>query len=90
MSAVRYLYTIMEKKGELIFRAKGFVQELGCEPTSEEIARKMDYPINKVLKILKIAQKPISLETQIGEIEDYNYLGDFFEDRGTKWAVSTP
>jgi RNA polymerase primary sigma factor len=57
------------------------VQELGREPTSEEIAKRMDIPVAKVRKILKIAQEPISLETPIGEEED-SHLGDFIEDRG--------
>jgi len=56
------------------------VQELGREPTSEEIAKRMDIPVAKVRKVLKIAQEPISLETPIGEEED-SHLGDFIEDR---------
>jgi RNA polymerase primary sigma factor len=56
------------------------VQELGREPTSEEIAKRMDIPVSKVRKVLKIAQEPISLETPIGEEED-SHLGDFIEDR---------
>jgi RNA polymerase primary sigma factor len=60
------------------------VQELGREATSEEIAKRMDIPVAKVRKILKIAQEPISLETPIGEEED-SHLGDFIED---KTAVS--
>src|SRR5207249_7204472 len=51
------------------------------EPTSEEIAKRMDIPVSKVRKVLKIAQEPISLETPIGEEED-SHLGDFIEDRG--------
>ena len=61
------------------------VQELGREPTSEEIAKRMDIPVAKVRKILKIAQEPISLETPIGEEED-SHLGDFIEDK----AVVSP
>ena len=57
------------------------MQELGREPTSEEIAQRMDIPVSKVRKVLKIAQEPISLETPIGEEED-SHLGDFIEDRG--------
>jgi RNA polymerase primary sigma factor len=57
------------------------VQEYGREPTSEEIAKRMDLPVQKVRKVLKIAQEPISLETPIGEEED-SHLGDFIEDRG--------
>ena len=56
------------------------MQELGREPSSEEIARRMDIPVAKVRKVLKIAQEPISLETPIGEEED-SHLGDFIEDR---------
>jgi RNA polymerase primary sigma factor len=53
---------------------------LGREPSSEEIAKKMDIPVTKVRKVLKIAQEPISLETPIGEEED-SHLGDFIEDK---------
>jgi RNA polymerase primary sigma factor len=55
------------------------VQEFGREPTSEEIAQRMDIPVSKVRKVLKIAQEPISLETPIGEEED-SHLGDFIPD----------
>jgi RNA polymerase primary sigma factor len=61
--------------------SRALVQELGREPTSEEIAKQMDMPIWKVRKVQKIAQQPISLETPIGEEED-SHLGDFIEDRG--------
>src|ERR1051326_4152631 len=66
---------------QLTRTSRALVQELGCEPTSEEIARRMDIPVWKVRKVLKIAQQPISLETPIGEEED-SHLGDFIEDRG--------
>jgi len=56
------------------------VQEVGREPTPEEIANKMEYPLEKVRKVLKIAKEPISLETPIGEEED-SHLGDFIEDK---------
>ena len=56
------------------------VQELGHELTSEEIAKRMDIPVDKVRKIRKTAQQPISLETPIGE-EDDSHLGDFIEDK---------
>jgi RNA polymerase primary sigma factor len=56
------------------------VQELGREPTPEEIAEKMELPLDKVRKVLKIAKEPISLETPIGEEED-SHLGDFIEDK---------
>jgi RNA polymerase primary sigma factor len=60
--------------------SRQLVQELGREPSSEEIAKRMDIPVAKVRKVLKIAQEPISLETPIGEEED-SHLGDFIEDR---------
>jgi len=56
------------------------VQQLGWEAAPEEIAEKMDMPVEKVRKVLKIAKEPISLETPIGEDED-SYLGDFIEDK---------
>ena len=59
---------------------RSLVQEIGREPTSEEIAKKMDMPVSKVRKIIKIAQQPISLETPIGEEGD-SHLGDFIEDK---------
>jgi sigma-70-like protein len=65
---------------KLIRTSRALVQELGREPTSEEIAKRMDIPVSKVRKVLKIAQEPISLETPIGEEED-SHLGDFIEDR---------
>src|SRR3990167_6754556 len=61
---------------KLIRTSRALVQELGREPTSEEIAKRMDIPVSKVRKVLKIAQEPISLETPIGEEED-SHLGDF-------------
>jgi len=70
---------------KLIRTSRQLVQELGREPTSEEIAKRMDIPVAKVRKVLKIAQEPISLETPIGEEED-SHLGDFIEDR----AVVSP
>jgi len=65
--------------------SRQLVQELGREPTSEEIAKRMDIPVSKVRKILKIAQSLFSLETPIGEEED-SHLGDFIEDK----AVVSP
>ena len=56
------------------------MQELGREPTPEEIAEQMELPLDKVRKVLKIAKEPISLETPIGEEED-SHLGDFIEDK---------
>ncbi len=71
---------MIETINKLIRTSRALVQELGREPTSEEIARRMDIPVSKVRKVLKIAQEPISLETPIGEEED-SHLGDFIEDR---------
>jgi RNA polymerase primary sigma factor len=61
--------------------SRQLIQELGREPTSEEIAKRLDVPVDKVRKTKKIAQQPISLETPIGEEED-SHLGDFLEDKG--------
>ena len=71
---------MIETINKLIRTSRALVQELGREPTSEEIAKRMDIPASKVRKVLKIAQEPISLETPIGEEED-SHLGDFIEDR---------
>ena len=71
---------MIETINKLIRTSRSLVQELGREPSSEEIARKMDIPVSKVRKVLKIAQEPISLETPIGEEED-SHLGDFIEDK---------
>jgi RNA polymerase primary sigma factor len=77
---IRIPVHMIETINKLIRTSCALVQELGREPTSEEIARKMDIPVSKVRKVLKIAQEPISLETPIGEEED-SHLGDFIEDR---------
>src|SRR5467141_1365255 len=77
---IRIPVHMIETINKLIRTSLSLVQELGREPTSEEIARKMDIPVSKVRKVLKIAQEPISLETPIGEEED-SHLGDFIEDR---------
>jgi RNA polymerase primary sigma factor len=77
---IRIPVHMIETINKLIRTSRSLVQELGREPTSEEIARKMDIPISKVRKVLKIAQEPISLETPIGEEED-SHLGDFIEDK---------
>ncbi len=82
---IRIPVHMIETINKLIRTSRALVQEYGREPTSEEIAKKMDFPVNKVRKILKIAQEPISLETPIGEEED-SHLGDFIEDR----AVISP
>jgi RNA polymerase primary sigma factor len=77
---IRIPVHMIETINKLIRVSRGLVQEIGREPTSEEIARKMDMPVHKVRKIIKIAQEPISLETPIGEEED-SHLGDFIEDK---------
>jgi RNA polymerase primary sigma factor len=78
---IRIPVHMIETINKLIRTSRQLVQELGREPTSEEIAKRMDIPVAKVRKVLKIAQEPISLETPIGEEED-SHLGDFIEDRG--------
>jgi len=77
---IRIPVHMIETINKLIRVSRSLVQEIGREPSSEEIARKMDMPVNKVRKIIKIAQEPISLETPIGEEED-SHLGDFIEDK---------
>ena len=77
---IRIPVHMIETINKLIRTSRALVQELGREPTSEEIAHRMDIPVAKVRKVLKIAQEPISLETPIGEEED-SHLGDFIEDR---------
>lgn len=76
---IRIPVHMIETINKLIRASRILVQELGREPTAEEIASKMKIPIDKVRKILKIAKEPISLETPIGEEED-SHLGDFIED----------
>ncbi|HXZ19306.1 MAG TPA: RNA polymerase sigma factor RpoD [Candidatus Acidoferrales bacterium] len=82
---IRIPVHMIETINKLIRTSRQLVQELGREPASEEIAKRMDIPVAKVRKILKIAQEPISLETPIGEEED-SHLGDFIEDK----AVISP
>jgi RNA polymerase primary sigma factor len=77
---IRIPVHMIETINKLIRTSRQLVQELGREPTPEEIATKMDVPVDKVRKVLKIAQEPISLETPIGEEED-SHLGDFIEDK---------
>ena len=77
---IRIPVHMIETINKLIRTSRALVQELGREPSSEEIATKMDLPVSKVRKVLKIAQEPISLETPIGEEED-SHLGDFIEDK---------
>jgi RNA polymerase primary sigma factor len=78
---IRIPVHMIETINKLIRTSRLLVQEYGREPTSEEIAKRMEIPVVKVRKVLKIAQEPISLETPIGEEED-SHLGDFIEDRG--------
>ena len=82
---IRIPVHMIETINKLVRTSRQLVQELGREPTSEEIAKRMDIPVAKVRKILKIAQEPISLKTPIGEEED-SHLGDFIEDK----AVVSP
>src|SRR5687767_4717601 len=77
---IRIPVHMIETINKLIRTSRQLVQELGREPTPEEIATKMEVPVVKVRKVLKIAQEPISLETPIGEEED-SHLGDFIEDK---------
>jgi len=78
---IRIPVHMIETINKLTRTSRALVQELGREPQAEEIAKRMDMPVAKVRKIMKIAQEPISLETPIGEEED-SHLGDFIEDRG--------
>ncbi|HSE95865.1 MAG TPA: RNA polymerase sigma factor RpoD [Methylomirabilota bacterium] len=77
---IRIPVHMIETINKLIRTSRQLVQELGREPTPEEIAGRMEVPVDKVRKVLKIAQEPISLETPIGEEED-SHLGDFIEDK---------
>ncbi len=77
---IRIPVHMIETINKLIRTSRQLVQELGREPTPEEIGEKMELPLEKVRKILKIAKEPISLETPIGEEED-SHLGDFIEDK---------
>ena len=78
---IRIPVHMIETINKLIRTSRYLVQELGREPIPEEIAEKMELPLDKVRKVLKIAKEPISLETPIGEEED-SHLGDFIEDKG--------
>jgi RNA polymerase primary sigma factor len=82
---IRIPVHMIETINKLIRTSRYLVQEIGREPTPEEIAEKMEMPLEKVRKVLKIAKEPISLETPIGEEED-SHLGDFIEDK----AVISP
>lgn len=78
---IRVPVHMIEAINKVIRTSHALLQEYGREPTSKEVAEKMDIPVSKVRKILKVAQKPISLETPIGEEKD-GHLGDFIEDQG--------
>ena len=77
---IRIPVHMIETINKLIRTSRYLIQELGREPNPEEIANKMEFPLEKVRKVLKIAKEPISLETPIGEEED-SHLGDFIEDK---------
>ncbi|MCJ7486361.1 MAG: RNA polymerase sigma factor RpoD [Candidatus Aminicenantes bacterium] len=77
---IRIPVHMIEAINKLTRVSRALVQEIGREPASEEIAKKMDLPVSKVCKIIKVAQQPLSLETPIGEEED-SHLGDFIEDK---------
>jgi RNA polymerase primary sigma factor len=78
---IRIPVHMIETINKLIRTSRQLVQEIGREPSPEEIAERMSLPLDKVRKVLKIAKEPISLETPIGEEED-SHLGDFIEDKG--------
>jgi hypothetical protein len=71
---------MIETINKLIRTSRQMVQELGREPTNEELAKQMQLPVSKVRKVLRVAQEPISLETPIGE-EEESHLGDFIVDQ---------
>ena len=77
---IRIPVHMIETINKLIRTSRQLVQEIGREPTPEEIAAEMKLPVDKVRKVLKIAKEPISLETPVGEEED-SHLGDFIEDK---------
>ncbi|MFW5875781.1 MAG: RNA polymerase sigma factor RpoD [Myxococcota bacterium] len=85
---IRIPVHMIETINKLIRTSRYLVQELGREPTPEEIAERMEMPLDKVRKVLKIAKEPISLETPIGEEED-SHLGDFIEDKGAASPVES-
>jgi RNA polymerase primary sigma factor len=79
---IRIPVHMIETINKLVRTSRYLVQEFGREPTPEEISEKMEIPVEKVRKVMKIAREPISLETPIGEEED-SHLGDFIEDKKT-------
>src|SRR5207247_6783906 len=82
---IRIPVHMIETINKLIRTSRQLVQELGREPTSEELAKKLELPVAKVRKVMRIAQEPISLETPVGE-EEESHLGDFLIDH----AVVSP
>jgi RNA polymerase primary sigma factor len=85
---IRIPVHMIETINKLTRTSRSLVQELGREPTAEEIGERMDLPASKVRKIMKIAQEPISLETPIGEEED-SHLGDFIEDKNASSPIDS-
>jgi len=85
---IRIPVHMIETINKLTRTSRSLVQELGREPTAQEIGERMDLPASKVRKIMKIAQEPISLETPIGEEED-SHLGDFIEDKSATSPVES-
>jgi len=83
---IRIPVHMIETINKLIRTSRYLVQEIGREPTPEEIAEKMEFPLDKVRKVLKIAKEPLSLETPIGDEED-SHLGDFIEDKKISMPV---
>jgi RNA polymerase primary sigma factor len=79
---IRIPVHMIETINKLIRSSRSLVQELGREPTSEELAVKMELPVQKIRRVLRVAQEPISLETPVGE-EDESHLGDFIVDQAT-------
>ena len=77
---IRIPVHMIETINKMVRTSRQLIQELGREPTPEEIAERMDLPVDKVKKVQKISKEPISLETPIGEEEDSS-LGDFIEDK---------
>jgi len=85
---IRIPVHMIETINKLVRESRALVQELGREPSAEELAERTELPVDKVRKILKIAKEPISLETPIGEEED-SHLGDFIEDKKTPSPLET-
>jgi RNA polymerase primary sigma factor len=79
---IRIPVHMIETINKLIRTSRALVQDLGREPTSEELAEKMELPVTKIRRVMRIAQEPISLETPVGE-EDESHLGDFLVDQAT-------